>query len=306
MARSTGPLAALALALTLTLTLTVAPRDAAAFCRSTTCDIPDSFAQCDGAPSDCIPLTWMRSCIGWNIQRDASERVPYEVAEEALTQAFEAWQSAPCEGGLTPGLRIENLGEVTCANIEYNSAAGNTNAVIFRDRVWPHQGADHNIALTTVTYDVNTGEIFDADIEVNTNQFDLTWGVGAVKYDLVSIFAHEAGHFLGLSHSEVAEATMYRHYEQGTTDFRDLAVDDAQAMCAVYPPSDAVFQACNPIPRHGFSPDCKDQQKEGSCSAAPALAASTEDRSGDRGARSALAAAFALTLLRVTRARRRS
>ena len=156
MARMTGALAALALALT----LTAAPRDAAAFCRSTTCDIPDSFAQCDGDSSECLPLAWMRPCIGWNIQRDASERVPYEVAEEALTQAFEAWQTAPCDGDLTPGLRIENLGEVTCADIEYNSVAGNANAVIFRDGAWPHQDGDHNIALTTVTYDVNTNYIF--------------------------------------------------------------------------------------------------------------------------------------------------
>lgn len=302
MARMTGALAALALALT----LTAAPRIAAAFCRSTTCDIPDSFAQCGDDSADCIPLAWKRPCIGWNIQRDASERVSYEVAEEALTQAFEAWLTAPCGENLTPGLRIEDLGEVTCADIEYNSAAGNANAVIFRDGAWPHQDGDHNIALTTVTYDVNTGEIFDADIEVNTDQFTLTWGVGAVNYDLVSIFAHEAGHFLGLSHSDVAEATMYRHYEQGTTDFRDLSVDDALAMCTVYPPSDTVLQACNPIPRHGFSPDCKDEQKEGSCSAAPALAASPEESSGRRGALHALTAIAALAFLRVKRARRRS
>jgi hypothetical protein len=302
----TGALAALPLALTLALTLTAASRDAAAFCRSTTCDIPDSFAQCDGVPEGCLPLVWNRPCIGWNIQRDASERVPYDVAEDALTQAFNAWESAPCGDGLTPGLRIENLGEVTCAEIEYNSAAGNANAVIFRDGDWPHQGGDHNIALTTVTYDVNTGEIFDADIEVNTDQFTLTWDVGAVNYDLISIFAHEAGHFLGLSHSDVADATMYRHYEQGTTDFRDLSVDDALGMCSAYPPSDAIFTACNPIPRHGFSPDCKDQQKEGSCSAAPELAASPQESRGHRGALHALAALAALALLRVTRARRRS
>lgn len=242
-------------------------RGASAFCRSTTCDTPLSYAQCDSTPADCAPLAWKRSCIGWTIQKDGTKKIPYEVVEDALNQAFLQWQAATCDGGLLPGLEIQDLGSANCAQVEYNKTSGNANVIMFRDASWPHEGGDHNIALTTVTYDTNTGEIYDADIEVNTSQFEFTWGdAQPVHYDLVSVFTHEAGHFLGLSHSSYPEATMYRHYDEGSIGFRDLDIDDQNAMCAVYPPR-AKKTACNPIPRHGFSPDCAAEQTEGKCSA---------------------------------------
>lgn len=249
-----------------------------AYCRSTTCDLPNSFAQCDSTPTGCQPLAWKRSCIGWTIQKDGSTKIPYEAVHAALTQAFLSWQTAGCDGGLLPGLEIQDMGNVNCAEVEYNSLGGNANIITFRDKSWPHEGADHNIALTTVTYDVNTGEIYDADIEVNTSQFDLTApDAPVVQYDMISIFTHEAGHFLGLSHSSDPAATMYRHYDLGTTDFQTLDIDDQNAMCAVYPPA-AQKVACNPIPRHGFSPDCASQQTEGKCSAPPATPSGRDDQ----------------------------
>jgi hypothetical protein len=271
-------------------------RAAGAYCRSTTCDTPDSFASCDSTPPGCEPLAWKRPCIGWNVQKDGSTKVPLKAVKEALTEAFGSWQASTCEGGLLPGLEIQNLGPATCAETEYNSLAGNANVIMFRDASWPHEGGDHNIALTTVTFDVNTGEIFDSDIEVNTKQFELTWGDAVpIKYDMVSIFTHEAGHFLGLAHSSDAAATMYRHYDEGTTAFRDLDIDDQNAMCAVYPPRSTKVE-CNPIPRHGFSPDCAALQSEGTCSASPALSS--------RGGSSGLAGASALSALALVSALR--
>ncbi len=239
-------------------------QSASAFCRSTTCDTPESFAECTTIPPGCQALSWRRTCIGWNLQLNASKKVPYDIAEIALERAFATWQGTFCG----PGLEIQNLGPVNCTQVEYNGLAGNANIVVFRDDFWPHEGADHNIGLTTVTFDVNTGEIFDADIELNAFQFDLTWDDNVVNYDLVSVLTHEAGHFLGLSHSADTAATMYRHYDVGSVEFRDLADDDDKGICDIYPPFEVVPPPCNPIPRHGFSPDCASAQKEGSCSVA--------------------------------------
>ena len=61
---------------------------------------------------------------------------------------------------------------------------------------------------------------------------------------------------------------VYRHYDEGTTAFRDLDIDDQNGICAVYPPS-SNKPVCNPIPRHEFSPDCAASQTEGKCSASP-------------------------------------
>lgn len=278
-------------------------RGASAFCRSTTCDTPLSYAACDSTPSNCEPLAWKRSCVGWTIHKDGTKKIPREVVEDALNQAFLSWMSSTCEGGLLPGLEIQDMGEASCGQVEYNQSAGNANVIIFRDGTWPHEGGDHNIALTTVTYGRDTGEIYDADIEVNTKEFEFTWGdAQPAHYDLISVFTHEAGHFLGLSHSSYPEATMYRHYDEGTIGFRDLDIDDQNAMCAVYPPT-SKKTACNPIPRHGFSPDCAANQTEGKCSMP---AAPPPSGGGGAGAALAALALMARSARRARRARPRS
>lgn len=280
--------------------LTALPAQKAwAFCRSTTCDTPETFTECTTIPSGCQPLSWRRTCIGWNLQVNASKKIPYEIAEIALDRAFATWQGTFCG----PGLEIQNLGPANCSLVEYNGLAGNANIIVFRDDNWPHEGADHNIGLTTVTFDVNTGEIFDADIELNTFQFDLTWDDNVVNYDLVSVITHEAGHFLGLSHSADLSATMYRHYDVGTTGFRDLADDDDQGICDIYPPFEVVPPPCNPIPRHGFSADCASAQKEGSCSAAGAEAV---EPASPKGHFAAALAIFSLAALQFGRRRQKN
>lgn len=64
---------------------------------------------------------------------------------------------------------------------------------------------------------------------------------------------------------------MYRHYDVGSVVFRDLHADDEKGICTAYPPFETLPPECNPIPRHGFSPDCSSSQKEGQCSAAGAV-----------------------------------
>ena len=106
-----------------------------------------------------------------------------------------------------------------------------------------------------MTYSNKSGYIFDVDMEVNSTQ---TISVGdpvpPTSYDLQSIMTHEAGHFLGLAHSTEPEATMWPQYASGTMSFRQLALDDAEGICAVYPEPTAV--QCDYAPRQGFATEC--------------------------------------------------
>jgi len=268
-------LAALALALA-----PAAP--AAAYCRTSVCPGAGTRQVCTPAQAgDCgIPLRWPQQCVGFSIQEDASTQVSYAETQAIFEEAFATWMAADCGRGDHPAIRVSNAGPVSCDLHEYNQDRGNANAIIYRDGDWPHPGSGHTLALTTVTYNLDNGEIYDADMELNSADHDFSTGDAAVSFDLLSIATHEAGHFLGLSHSQDTTATMFAGYNEGTTGLRDLTDDDVNGMCAIYPP--ASISSCDPTPRHGFSPLCADEQPDddGGCSV---TAAGNSRSSGGRG-----------------------
>ena len=293
------PLAAVALVLASLL----ASASARAYCRASACEDGYEGQICDppGA-NDCgKPLAWKRPCIGMAVQQDASDEVDYPTAKGALRAAFDAWEAVDCGGGATPDIHVELLNKVSCAKVEYNKAPsgkGNVNVLVFRDDAWPgdkaHQGA---IALTTVQYDPETGEINGADIEVDTHDYEITTAVPTGGYDLVAVLTHEAGHVLGLAHSPEPGATMIAQFTGDSVQYRSLEADDERGICAIFPTGDAVRSSCNPIPRHGYSPDCADEQPDPSCALAPA------PRQGIAGLMLAVAAAIVLAIRRPRRGR---
>ena len=85
----------------------------------------------------------------------------------------------------------------------------------------------------------------------------------AVQYDVLSILTHEAGHMLGLAHSDVNGATMQVEYVQGSTTLRSLHSDDMGGICEAYPPGEV--GTCDPTPRHGFQSTCGPAPVEEGC-----------------------------------------
>ena len=243
-------------------------RAAGAYCQSAACPsaAPGASTQgtlCNPAEPgvDCgVALQWRQPCVSFDIQQDASSQVDYATAQETLTQAFNAWMAVDCGGG-PPSIQVFDFGTVPCDQVQYNQHGGNANVLLFRDSAWPHDtggGGVDTLALTTVTYDVDTADIYDADIEVNTadNTFTTTDAPGPTDVDLLAVLTHETGHFLGLAHSQDDTATMFASYVMGTTTIRTLSPDDQAAICAAYPVGRTATGACTGLPRHGWAPVC--------------------------------------------------
>lgn len=278
---------------------------AAGYCRTTTCAPPPGFPTPDGEcePADwsdsdeCknvqkasnAPLWWRTSCVGYDLNEGASKRVPLDAFGAAAASAFGAWVGAICStnGSVSSRVSIDvrDLGPVPCARATYDKTGGpNQNVIVFHDDVWPYEAQDRakggtplstTVALTTVTLDPNTGEIFDADIELNSADYvlavpDAGGNLPAGAFDLQTVLTHETGHFFGLAHSPLPDAVMYASgdSDQGGGTNRALHLEDRAGICAIYPPGvrrvstlvDATGQveqgACDPTPRHGFSATC--------------------------------------------------
>lgn len=254
-----------------------------AFCRTGTGQLVDG---CTITPDECctsgLPLYWKNACVGYDIQQNASDQVSYDDAAQAIALAFTKWTGATCptddSGQSRASIDVRDLGPVECDQVQYNKDGPNQHVIIFDDNAWPHDDSNNTLALTTVTFDSTTGEIYDADMEINTAQQTLTVHdpIPADGYDFASIVTHETGHFLGMAHSGDTAATMYAHYRQGATSMRNLTQDDIEGICSIYPPDGnrnvgdggtVPEDSCDPTPRHGFSSSCATATSSG-CSIA--------------------------------------
>ncbi len=239
-----------------------------AWCRTTTCNAPNPLANCDldanGCATEGQPLFWAPECLSFGVQQDGStkQHISYQTFDHIVALAFEQWAGADCGGGLHPSFKMwdmdQSYGPVICGVPEFNEQGPNANVWMFRDSSWPYQSPGSTLALTTITFEVETGEILDADVELNSFSpaNKLTTSNTDVQSDVQSIVTHEAGHFLGLAHSLDKAATMFANYSPGDISFRTLSADDVAGICSVYPP-DREAPACTaPNPVHGFTRYC--------------------------------------------------
>ena len=237
------------------LALFAAARPASAFCRTTT---DEHFVASTAQPcaTTGAPLAWASSGVTWAMNQDGSVQAGYADALGAAQGAFANWVAvlcpsdlATCSGAATehPSITQSFAGPTAVHAAEYKGG-GDQNVILFWDAAWPHPDGDVTLALTTVTFSTNSGEIYDADIEVNSDpsvhKLSVSDAPPPDAYDLASIFQHETGHFFGLAHTQPDDtsATMSAHYKTGEEFMRTLEADDVCGLCTIYPPGRVVNQ----------------------------------------------------------------
>ena len=180
------------------------------------------------------PTAWETPCVVFHLNERGTQQMDFEDVEQTVKKSVQAWIH-PEISSLMPhfsGLTDED-------RIGFNPyISENTNIIVFRDDDW--QDSRSMMALTTVTHHNETGYIYDADIEINTTN----WNFGIVEspddpiVDLENTLTHEMGHVFGLAHSGDVDATMFAFAAEGVTDLRTLESDDLAAISTIYPPSD--------------------------------------------------------------------
>jgi hypothetical protein len=276
--------------------------DASAFCRSTTCR-SSGTKECNtdgnGCPTDGEKLFWTSACISYAVNELGTQDLDPADTREIIKKTFQAWSDVPCPKGGAASMTFQERDPVTCKKSEYNKEAPNLNVVLFQDDDWKYRGIDGTLAKTSVTYNDETGEIYDADIEVNAanNTVTISDNPAKIQYDLQAILTHEVGHFIGVAHSSDSSAVMFASYSPGSIAQRKLTPDDVDAVCAIYPPKrDA---ACDVEPRGGFSATCGSEETKACTVASGARTARMA------GGASASFAVLGLGVLAAVRVRRR-
>jgi MYXO-CTERM domain-containing protein len=251
---------------------------AAAFVRSTTAsNDPTAAGAC---------LWWGSPTVTFEVATDGLDLTGCASADAAaalIEQSFGAWSKQSCSslryvyGGTAATTAIGNDKHniVVMRKGFCRGAGGAPLSTADQNNCWVHENAGsrvQTIALTTTTFEVDTGKIVDADMELRgwsgngsgsaipsggsandgwyftcsaVNKTCSTYAEASCKYmDIGTTVTHEAGHVLGLDHVCVypdvpdstcaGDAVMNATASVGAIN-RTLAPDDVNGVCAIYP-----------------------------------------------------------------------
>jgi len=141
---------------------------------------------------------------------------------EAIRRSFATWENVP-----TSTLRFA---EDTVHQAYRHNTQDRVNLVMFVE-----EELDPFVLGVTFPY-MENGRLVDCDILLND---EYEWSTSTPgrsnRPDVQSVMTHEIGHFLGLDHSPLGQATMYYSYAPGAISSRSLTEDDIAGITTLYP-----------------------------------------------------------------------
>jgi MYXO-CTERM domain-containing protein len=216
-----------------------------AYCRTHTLDPPASMC-----PETCsergIPLAWPQPDLTYSFNQRLFPDLTEGELRDIMAASFQTWENVRC-GGESVGLDIRARTAKTTLGLGPEDDEPNENVIVhFDPRSWAEQDLPSRaFAITAVWFNTKNGDILGADMMFNggMDSFGECSPDGCTgsdpATDLRNVATHEAGHFLGLSHSDVEFSTMWCDADPEETLKRSLAPDDIAGLCEIYPPGRA-------------------------------------------------------------------
>lgn len=208
--------------------------------------------ECTKVSNGAVSQAWLSRCVPYAIST-RNEFLLDDQSLSAVKRSFDVWESVNCSDfrfmhvGYTP--ETESF-DVSSPFTQFNSIAilDSSDADLFP--------VSNLLALTFTHFVVDTGEILDADIVFNADQFDFVDvntlaecrpEADRTTFDFENTLVHEIGHFIGFDHVNIADATMHAEARACEILKRTLSPDDEDGICSVYP-SGGPLTPCMPPP----------------------------------------------------------
>ncbi len=202
----------------------------------------ESYVRNPTSSSNNVPIAWnlgnpdtpivSGGRIVYSLNQAGSDDIQFSEVERVVAASFKSWEDIPTSA------------------ISFQRGANNSSTSTTNDGVYQIYWLENstttsdglNLAgafavsrLTTYVSGPRSGEIIDASLVFNGNQYRWATDGRGDAADLQEVATHEIGHGIGVSHSPIGGSTMFPRTGPGRIQGRTLTPDDQIAASVAYP-----------------------------------------------------------------------